>query len=72
MGDPDNVDFGALVAHAEWVSARPFAIIRAGFGVIHRGIGNTGDFHRVLFWIPVKKPGAPLPLEPLLRPIGTT
>jgi hypothetical protein len=72
--DPDRVDFEALVDSAEWVSvrqliARPFSIIRLNFGAIHRGISNSESFPRVVFWVSVKKPGPPLPKEPLVEVI---
>jgi len=68
------VDLPALVEAGEWVSvrqllAKPFSIIKLDFGTIHRGIANTGDYDRVLFWVSFIKRGARLPPEPLVQVI---
>jgi phosphatidylglycerophosphate synthase len=70
----DVVDLPALVQAGEWVSVRqllanPFSLIKLDFGTIHRGIANTGDYDRVLFWISFIKRGARLPPEPLVQMI---
>jgi hypothetical protein len=70
----DAVDLPALVQTGEWVSVRqlltkPFSVIKLDFGAIHRGIANTGDYDRVLFWISFIKRGALLPPEPLVQVI---
>jgi hypothetical protein len=70
--DLDRVDIEHLVDHCEYVRvcqllARPFSVTRMDFQTIHRAIANTGDFHRPMFWISVKKTGeAPLPEESLV------
>lgn len=47
---------------------KPFSVVRLDFQVIHRAISNTGDFHRPVFWIAVKKKGEEyLPEEPLVE-----
>ena len=61
--------------HSDFVSVRqmlasPFSITKMDFGTIHRGIGNTGDFGRTLFWISVKKGSELLPAEPLVEVFG--
>lgn len=71
--DLDRVDIEYLVDHCDYVSVRqlivkPFSIIKLGFQVIHRAVGNTGDFHRPVFWIAAKKKGEDLlPEEPLVE-----
>jgi phosphatidylglycerophosphate synthase len=70
----DAVDLPALVRAGEWVSVRqlltkPFSVIKLDFGAIHRGIANTGDYDRVLFWVSFIKRGALLPPEPLVQVI---
>jgi hypothetical protein len=72
----DRVDLQALVQAGEWVSvrqllAKPFSLIKLDFGTIHRGIANTGDYDRVLFWVSFIKRGALLPPEPLVQVIPT-
>jgi hypothetical protein len=47
--------------------AQPFTLIKMDFGAIHRGVANTGDYHRVMFWVSAKKRGALLPPEPLVQ-----
>jgi hypothetical protein len=68
----DHIDFDDLVNNAEYVSvrqllAKPFSVIKLDFRTIHRGIGNTGDFDRIMFCVSVKKRGALLPPEPLFE-----
>jgi phosphatidylglycerophosphate synthase len=70
----DAVDLTALVRAGEWVSvrqllAKPFSLIKLDFGAIHRGIANTGDYDRILFWVSFIKRGARLPPEPLVQVI---
>jgi len=70
----DAVDLPALVQAGEWVSvrqllAKPFSLIKLDFGTIHRGIANTGDYDRILFWVSFIKRGALLPPEPLVQVI---
>lgn len=66
----DVVDFDALIDLCPWLSVRqligkPFSVLRMDFGTVHRGIGNTSDFERILFWVSVVKKGTPLlPPEP--------
>ena len=72
--DLDVVDLPALVQAGEWVSvrqllAKPFSVTKLDFGTIHRGIANTGDYDRVLFWVSFIKRGALLPPEPLVQVI---
>ena len=64
-----TIDLSSLAATGGSVSIRqliapPFSVLRMDFGTLHRGIPNTGDFDRILFWVSVKKPGALLPPEP--------
>lgn len=70
----DRVDFDTLAAVCDYVSVRqllapPGAIIRMDFGTIHRGVANTGDFERVMFWISVKRGRELLPVEPIVEVI---
>jgi hypothetical protein len=71
--DLDRVDIEHLVQHCDYVSvrqllARSFSVIKLDFQTIHRAISNTGDFHRTVFWIAVKKEsGELLPAEPLVE-----
>jgi hypothetical protein len=71
--DLDRVDLGYLVEKCDYVSvrqllAKPFSVIRLDFETIHRAVSNTGDFHRTMFWIAVKKKdGELLPEEPLVE-----
>ncbi|HVH45055.1 MAG TPA: hypothetical protein VM925_22030 [Labilithrix sp.] len=70
--DPDVVDLGVLLDAADCVSirqliAKPFNVLKLDFGTIHRGISNTEPRERVMFWISVKRPGAPLPVESLFQ-----
>lgn len=70
----DVVDLPTLVRTGEWVSvrqllAKPFSVIKMDFGTIHRGIANTGNCDRVLFYVSFKKRGPLLPPEPLVQVI---
>ncbi len=70
----DVVDLAALVDSCDYVSVRqllapPFSIIRMDFGTIHRGVANTGDFERVMFWISVNRRRDFLPVEPAIEAI---
>ena len=76
-GNLDVIDLDALVEACGHVSvrqllARPYAILKMDFGTIHRGIANTGDFERIMFWISVSKRGDPIPLEPTVEVIRKT
>src|SRR5262249_23332732 len=58
--DLDVIDLDALVEAGGYVSvrqllARPFSINKLDFGTIHRGVANTGDFERIVFWISVNR-----------------
>lgn len=71
IADLDRVDIDDLLLHSDYVSVRqllapPFSIIKLGFGAIHRGIANTESFNRIVFYVSVKKQGAPLPPESLV------
>ena len=73
--DRDHINFDELLRHSDFVSVRqmlasPFSITKMDFGTIHRGIANTGDFDRTLFWISVKKGSELLPAEPLVEVFG--
>ena len=46
--------------------ARPFSIIKLDFGIIHRGVPNTG-FERIMFWISFNRCVDLLPLEPMVQ-----
>jgi hypothetical protein len=74
-----KVDVDYLVKHCDYVSVRqllvkPFSVTRLDSQTIHRAIGNTGDFHRPVFWIAVKKDGGALlaeePLMQMVHPSG--
>lgn len=70
----DRIDFDQLVERAGHVSvrqliARPGAVIRMDFGTLHRGIANTGDFERVMFWVSVSRTAELLPVEPTVEVI---
>jgi hypothetical protein len=70
--DLDVIDLDALVEAGGYVSvrqllARPFSIIKMDFGTIHRGVGNTGDFERIVFWISVNRSREGLPVEPVVE-----
>jgi phosphatidylglycerophosphate synthase len=72
FADLDNVDVDLLAEHSDYVSirqliAKPFSIIKMDFQTIHRGIANTGNDDRNVFWISVKKSGELLPAEPLVH-----
>lgn len=63
-----TVALSSLTATGGSVSVRqliapPFSVLRMDFGTLHRGIPNTGNFDRILFWVSVKRPGALLPPE---------
>jgi hypothetical protein len=73
----DVIDLDALVEACGHVSvrqllARPFSILKMDFGTLHRGVANTGDFERIMFWISVSKRGDLIPLEPLVEVIRKT
>lgn len=64
------VDVGHLEENLDWVCvqqmiARPFSMLKMNFGTIHRGISNTGDYVRVVFWMSAIKGGVFLPEEKL-------
>jgi hypothetical protein len=70
----DVVDLDALVELCDYVSvrqllARPFSMLKLDFGTIHRGVANTGDFERVMFWISVIRRRDYLPVEPVIEVI---
>jgi hypothetical protein len=70
--DLDVIDLDALVEAGGYVSvrqllARPFSIIKMDFGTIHRGVANTGDFERIVFWISVNRSRERLPVEPVVE-----
>src|SRR5262245_24865147 len=70
--DLDVIDLDALVEAGGYVSvrqllARPFSIIKMDFGTIHRGVANTGDFERTVFWISVNRSRERLPVEPVVE-----
>ncbi len=70
----DVVDLDALVEACDYVNVRqllvkPFSIIKLDFGTIHRGISNTGDFERVMFWISMNRRRDFLPVEPVVEVI---
>ena len=71
IADPDRVDLRAFAKTANWVSIRQllapaWSMLLMDFGTIHRGIPNSGDWDRNMFWLSVKKRGEFLP-EPLLQ-----
>jgi hypothetical protein len=64
----DVVDFENLAATCDYISVRQliaqrFSIIKMDFGTLHRGVANTGDFERVMFWISVSRTAQLLPVE---------
>jgi hypothetical protein len=72
--DLNAIDFEALTEACPFVSvrqllARPFSIIRMDFGTVHRGVANTGDFERIMFWISVSRSRELLPVEPVVEVI---
>jgi phosphatidylglycerophosphate synthase len=72
--DLNRVDLKAIARTTEWVSVRQllapeWSLLRMDFGTIHRGIRNTGDYDRYMFWVSVKKRGDLLPPEPALQAI---
>ena len=75
--DPDHINLDELLASDNCVSvrqmlARPFAKLKLDFTTIHRGISNTGDSDRVVFWVSVKKHGPLLPVEGLVEVLRTS
>lgn len=65
----DRIDLDHLTDIAGPISvrqlvARPGTIIRMDYGTLHRGVANTGDFERVMFWISVSRTADLLPVEP--------
>lgn len=74
FADLDVIDLDGLVAACDYVSVRqllvrPFSIVKMDFGTLHRGIANTGDFERIMFWISVSRSTELLPLEPVVEVI---
>ena len=72
--DLDQVDMGLLCRESDWVSIRqlvvkPYSVVKMDFKTIHRGVANSGDSDRVLFWISVKQGVDLLPAEPLVERI---
>lgn len=68
------IDFDELTAACDYVSvrqllARPFSVVRMDFGTVHRGVANTGDSERVMFWISVSRSRELLPVEPVVEVI---
>jgi phosphatidylglycerophosphate synthase len=75
VADLNAVDLCHLVQAGNWLSVRqllapPFTLIKMDFGAIHRGVANTGNYHRLLFWVSVRKKGAVLEPEPLVQRIA--
>ncbi len=71
----ETVELSSLMATGGSISVRqllapPFSVLRMDFGTLHRGVANTGDFDRVLFWVSVKKPGTLLPPEPRFQKVA--
>jgi len=69
----DKVDLEPLLAGAPHITvcqklARPFSVLKMDFETIHRGIANTGSFHRINFFYSVRRRGsdAPAPDEGLI------
>ena len=62
IGPRSRSDSGQLLA-------KPFSVIKLDFGTIHRGISNTGDFERVMFWISMNRRSDFLPVEPVVEVI---
>lgn len=70
----DVIDLDLLAAACDFVSVRqllvrPFSIVRMDFGTVHRGIANTGDFERIMFWASVSRSSELLPKETLIEAI---
>lgn len=70
----DVIDLDGLIAACDYVSVRqllvrPFSIVKMDFGTLHRGIANTGDFERIMFWISVSRARELLPPEPVVEVI---
>lgn len=72
--NPDAVDFDALAAETNVVNVRqliapPFSMIRMDFGTIHRGVANTGDFDRIMFFASYTRHGISSVAEPTIATI---
>lgn len=70
--NPDEVDLQPLIWSGGEVAVRqviapPYSLLKLDFGAIHRGIGNSGERERVVFWISVRRGGGSLPAEPLFQ-----
>lgn len=69
----NNVSLDDLLKDQDYVSVRqaivkPFSILRMEFKAIHRGISNSENFHRIVFWISARKKTSPkIPIEPLIQ-----
>jgi hypothetical protein len=69
----DKIDVDLLISSTPNITicqklARPFTVLKMDFETIHRGIGNTGSFHRVNFWCSVSRAGSePGPQEPTVQ-----
>jgi len=68
LANLDTVDVAYLQDNSDYICvqqmlARPFSMLKMNFGTIHRGISNTGDYVRVVFWISVVKDKRLLPEE---------
>eukprot|EP00742_Colponemidia_sp_Colp-10_P004921 GILJ01005255.1.p1 GENE.GILJ01005255.1~~GILJ01005255.1.p1 ORF type:complete len:499 (-),score=67.65 GILJ01005255.1:164-1516(-) len=65
LADPDNIDINLLQKTNGSFCLRqlvcdPFSIVKMDFGTIHRGVSNTGTYHRNMFFISVRKKNMPL------------
>jgi hypothetical protein len=72
--DLDVIDLGAVADACAFVSVRqllapPFSLLRLDFGAIHRGVANTGDFERILFYFSVNRGAVPVAGEPVFEAI---
>lgn len=72
--NPDVVEAEALANASEFFSVRqiiapPLSLIRMDFGTIHRGIANTGNFERIMFFASYTRRGAVAPTEPAIATI---
>ena len=72
--NPDIVEAETLANASGFFSVRqiiaaPLSLIRMDFGTIHRGVANTGDFERIMFFASYTRCGAVAPTEPTIATI---
>lgn len=72
--NPDVIEADILANESGFLNIRqliapPLSLIRMDFGAIHRGVANTGDFERIMFFASYTRRGAIAPTEPTIARI---